>query len=77
MDGGAWQATVHGVARVGHNLVTKPPPHIVKVKVLIAQWCPALCDPRDCSPPGSSVCGIFQGGILEQVAISPRNLYLF
>ena len=24
MDRGAWQATVHGVARVGHNLVTKP-----------------------------------------------------
>ena len=26
MDRGAWQATVHGVARVRHNLVTKPPP---------------------------------------------------
>ena len=26
MDTGAWQATVHGVARVGHNLATKPPP---------------------------------------------------
>ena len=26
MDRGAWQATVHGVARVGHILVTKPPP---------------------------------------------------
>ena len=26
LDRGAWQATVHGVARVGHNLVTKPPP---------------------------------------------------
>ena len=26
MNRGAWQATVHGVARVGHNLVTKPPP---------------------------------------------------
>ena len=26
MKRGAWQATVHGVARVGHNLVTKPPP---------------------------------------------------
>ena len=26
MDRGAWQATVHGVARVGHYLVTKPPP---------------------------------------------------
>ena len=25
MDRGAWQATVHGVARVGHNLGTKPP----------------------------------------------------
>ena len=26
MDRGAWQATVPGVARVGHNLATKPPP---------------------------------------------------
>ena len=26
MEGGAWQDTVHGVPRVGHNLVTKPPP---------------------------------------------------
>ena len=26
MDRGAWQATMYGVARVGHNLVTKPPP---------------------------------------------------
>ena len=26
MDRGAWQATVHGIARVGHDLSTKPPP---------------------------------------------------
>ena len=26
MDRGAWQVTAHGVARVRHNLVTKPPP---------------------------------------------------
>ena len=26
MDWGAWQATVHGVARVRHDLATKPPP---------------------------------------------------
>ena len=26
MDRGAWWTTVHGVARVGHDLVTKPPP---------------------------------------------------
>ena len=26
MDGGAWRGIVHGVTRVGHDLVTKPPP---------------------------------------------------
>ena len=26
MDRGAWQATVHGITRVGHDLTTKPPP---------------------------------------------------
>ena len=26
MDRGAWGATVHGVAKVGYNLATKPPP---------------------------------------------------
>ena len=26
MDRGAWRATVHGVARVGHDLATQPPP---------------------------------------------------
>ena len=35
-----------------------------------AQSCPTLCDPLDCSPPGSSVHGIFQARILEWVAIS-------
>ena len=34
-----------------------------------AQWCPTLCDPMDCSPPGVSVHRIFQGRIIEQVAI--------
>jgi len=28
------------------------------------------CDPMDCSPPGSSVLGIFQTRILEWIAIS-------
>ena len=28
MDRGAWQATVHGIARVRHNLGSKPPPLI-------------------------------------------------
>ena len=34
------------------------------------QSCPTLCDPMDCSPPGSSVNGILQARILEWVAIS-------
>ena len=39
------------------------------VNVLVAQWCPTLCDPMDYSPLGSSVHGILQEGILEWVAI--------
>ena len=41
-----------------------------KVKVLIAQLCPTLFDPVDCSPPGFSVHGKSQARILEWVAIS-------
>ena len=41
----------------------------VKVKVLVAQSCPTLWDPMDCSPRGSSVHGILQARILEWVAI--------
>ena len=36
---------------------------------LVAQVCPSLCDPMDCSPPGSSAHGILQARILEWVAI--------
>ena len=38
--------------------------------VLVTQSCPTLCDPMDCSPPGSSVHGILQARILEWAAIS-------
>ena len=34
------------------------------------QLCPSLCNPMDCSPPGSSVHGIFPARILEWVTIS-------
>ena len=36
----------------------------------VAQLCPTLCDPMDCSLLGSSIYGIFQARILEWVAIS-------
>ena len=37
------------------------------------QLCPTLCDPRNSSPPGSSVPGILRARILEWVAISFSN----
>ena len=37
---------------------------------LLAQMCLTLCDPMDCSLPGSSVHGILQARILEWV-VSP------
>ena len=47
---------------------------------LVSKSCPTLCDPMDCSPPGSSVHGTSQARLLEWVAISfssgssqPRN----
>ena len=42
---------------------------IRRVKVLVAQLCPTLVKSMDCSPPGSSVHGIFQARILEEVVI--------
>ena len=52
--------------------------------MLVAQSCSTLCDPMDCSPPGSSVHGILQAripewaaipspGILPDPAIKPRS----
>ena len=35
--------------------------NVYEKKVTVTQSCPALCDPMDCSPPGSSVHGILQG----------------
>ena len=42
----------------------------VKSENEVAQSCPTLSDPMDCSPPGSSVHGIFQARVLKWVAIA-------
>ena len=45
------------------------------VNVLVTQSCLTLCDPMDCSSPGSSVRGISRAKILESVAFpSPGDL---
>ena len=48
----------------------------VKSESEVAQSCPTLSDPMDCSLPGSSVHGIFQARVLEWVAISFSNRVL-
>ena len=40
-----------------------------EVRSEVAQSCPTLCDPMDCSLPGSSLHGILQARVLEWVAI--------
>ena len=53
---------------------------MVFVLGLVTQLCPTLCDPMDCSPPGSSVHGILQARIPEwaampssKISFQPRN----
>ena len=61
--------------RVRHSLATKQQQRVpienthCGFKVKLTQLCPTVCNPIDCSLPGSSVHGILQAGILERVAI--------
>ena len=43
----------------------------------VAQSCPTLHDPMDCSPPGSSIHGIFQARVLEWGAIAFSVFFFF
>ena len=47
----------------------------VKSENEVAQSCPTLSDPMDCSPPGSSAHGIFQARVLEWGAIAFSCLF--
>ena len=61
-----WWKNIKSLLR---NLVTA---YISKecVPAQLLKSCLTICDPMDCSPPGSSVHGIFQARLLEWVAIS-------
>ena len=48
----------------------------VKSESEVAQSCPTLSDPMDCSLPGSSVHGIFQARVLEWVAINCKKAFV-
>ena len=88
MDGGARQATVHGVAkRVRQNLATEQQSSFL-LEIVIQpvsfflsaaasakslQLCPTLCDPIYGRLPSSHIPGILQARTLEWVAISYSN----
>ena len=48
----------------------------VKSESEVPQSCLTLCDPMDCSPPGSSIHGIFQARVLEWGAIA-FSIYMY
>ena len=60
----ATHSSLWGGKRVGHDLVIK------QYHALLLRGVGLSCDPMDCSPPSSSVNGIFQAIILEWIAIS-------
>ena len=49
----------------------------VKSESEVAQSCPTHSDPMDCSPPGSSIHGIFQARVLEWGAIAFSGKYTY
>ena len=51
----------------------------VKSENELAQSCPTLSDPMDCSLPGSSAHGIFQARVLEwdAIAFSDTHVYIY
>ena len=59
-------------ALAGRFFTTEPPgkPQAIVLSVLVAQSCLTLCDPKDGSPPGSSVHGLLQARMLDWDAIS-------
>ena len=77
-EGNALEATGHRLKPCGYyGLHRKGPIDLEKYKPdqgtiwsEVAELCPTICDPMDCSPSGSSIQGILQATILEWVAIS-------
>ena len=61
------QSTVYVVKTVANQCI------LGESESEVTQSCPTLCDPMDCSLPGSSVHGIFQATVLEWIAMSFSN----
>ena len=65
--------TLSSVLENGLSRLTIKSAFVCMCAYSFAQLCPTLCDPMDCSPPGSSVHGVSQATILESIAISSSD----
>ena len=75
---GAWQATVCSIASdVEASAASCKILSITSACAAVAQSCPTLGDPVDCSPPGSSVHGTLQARVLEWGAISFSKYHVY
>ena len=57
------------LVRAGKTMKHTSLKHLKRNKVLVAKLYTTLCDPMDCSPPGSYVYGILQARTLEWVVL--------
>ena len=63
-----------GFSRQEHWSGLPFPPPMHESESEVSQSCPTLSDPMDCSPPGSSVHGVFQARVLEWGAVALVSL---
>ena len=70
MEGAVWEGGLRGSQREGTHVHTTNLLCYCCCCCLVTQLWLALWDPVDCSPPGSSVHGLFQARILDWVAFS-------
>ena len=65
-----WKLKSHTIIQLDSQNTRKVVTDIMDSRAKSHQSCPTLCDPMDCSPPGSSVHGFLWARIQEWVAFS-------
>ena len=77
IDGSPPGSPVPGILRQEHWSGLPFPSPMPESESEVAQSCPTLSDPMDCSPPGSSVHGVFQARVLEWVPLVMHLIFLY
>ena len=77
----AWKNAVSSVGNSAFPFMLSVSPrhvlrHYIQIPAQLLSRVSDFCDAMDCSPPGSSVHGIFQARILKQVTIPSSNIQI-